>query len=88
MAMVEDVKKILGITAGVTDFDQIIASTIEAGYSELQTLGIIFSHSDALIDNCVMNYVLSELDTPNKELYANAFAFKVDKLRRCKEYTE
>lgn len=86
MAMLDDVKLALGISPDVNDFDAIINATIQTGYRELETLGVRIVNGDVMVDNAVLNFVLSELDTPNKELYASAFAFKADKLRHLGEY--
>lgn len=88
--MLEDVKKVLGIKNSV-DFDGIIQTYINAGLSDLKSVGLISSlvvTTDPLIYSAVMSYVLSLLDTENAELYANAYSLQKDTLRHLGQYIE
>lgn len=88
--MLEDVKKVLGIKNSV-DFDGIIQTYINAGLSDLKSVGLIPSlvvTTDPLIYSAVMSYVLSLLDTENAELYANAYSLQKDTLRHLGQYIE
>ena len=71
--MLNDIKKIMGFNN--TEFDSIIGMYIKSGKQDLIEMGIAsyrVNESDPLIYSAIVSYVLSLLDVPNAELYANA----------------
>lgn len=85
--MLNDVKKIMGINN--TEFDNIIEKYISAAKEDLKAVGIVPSkvvESDALVYSALVSYILSLLDVPNADLYANAYALQKDALRHNKNY--
>lgn len=97
-----NVKKIQGINHA--DFDNQINSWINAGFLDLQRLGIVSSFlSDStnpddssdtdestkdLIVTAVTTYVLGFLDVPNAQMYMTSYKYQADTLRHIKEYIE
>ena len=87
--MLEKIKLIQGINHN--DFDTTITNWIEAAKLDLTSIGIVdtkVANPDALITTAIITYVLSFLDVPNAELYANSYALQKDVLRRTTEYME
>lgn len=85
--MLNDVKKIMGINN--TEFDNIIEKYISAAKEDLKAVGIVPSkvvESDALVYSALVSYILSLLDVPNADLYANAYALQKDALRHNINY--
>jgi len=94
-----NVKKIQGINH--TDFDNQINSWINAGFLDLQRLGIVSSflsdptdpedeadEANDLIVTAVTTYVLGFLDVPNAQMYMTSYKYQADTLRHIKEYIE
>lgn len=91
-----NVKKIQGINH--TDFDNQINSWINAGFLDLQRLGIVSSflsnptnpedRANDLIVTAVTTYVLGFLDVPNAQMYMTSYKYQADTLRHIKEYIE
>jgi len=87
--MLDEIKKIQGINH--TDFDSIIKDYIESAKQDLKSIGIVdtlVDTEDSLIKTAIITYVLSFMDVPNAELYANSYALQKDALKRTSEYIE
>ena len=85
--MLEDIKKIMGFNN--TEFDSIINMYIKSGKQDLIETGNAsyrVNESDPLIYSAIVSYVLSLLDVPNAELYANTYSLQKDELRHFNEY--
>lgn len=85
--MLADIKKIMGFNN--TQFDSIINMYIKSAKADLKQIGIVgykVKESDPLIYSAIVSYVLSLLDIPNAELYANAYALQKDELRHFSDY--
>ena len=85
--MLNDIKKIMGFNN--TEFDSIIGMYIKSGKQDLIEMGIAsyrVNESDPLIYSAIVSYVLSHLDVPNAELYANTYSLQKDELRHFSEY--
>lgn len=86
--MTTDIKKLLGIL-NTDKFDSIIAMYIEAAKADLEGVGIASSsvvETDPLIYSAIVAFVLSQMDTENAELYANAYALQKDTIRHLGNY--
>lgn len=91
-----NVKKIQGINH--TDFDDQINVWINAGFLDLERLGIVSSflsdptdpedEANDLIVTAVTTYVLGFLDVPNAQMYMTSYKYQADTLRHIKEYIE
>lgn len=90
MAMIDDVKQVLGISH--THFDTMITSFINAGKKDLEMAGIkpsLIVDTDPLIYSAIMSFTLSMIDTYEyRELSANAYALQKDQLRHYQSYKE
>lgn len=87
--MLEEIKKLQGISHD--DFDSIINGYIEASSLDLKAIGIAsdkVDSDDSLIHTARLTYVLSFLDVPNSEMYANSYRMQKDVLRHLSEYKE
>ena len=86
--MTTDIKKLLGIL-NTDEFDGIIAMYIETAKADLEGVGIASSsvvETDPLIYSAIVAFVLSQMDTENAELYANAYALQKDTIRHLGNY--
>ena len=86
--MTTDIKKLLGIL-NTTAFDNIIAMYIETAKADLKNVGISAAsvvETDPLIYSAIVAFVLSQMDTENAELYANAYALQKDTIRHLGNY--
>ncbi len=87
--MLEEIKKIQGINH--TDFDTMINTWINSAKLDLKSIGIVstlIDSPDDLIQNAIINYVLSFLDVVNSEMYSKSYALMKDQIRHTKEYIE
>ncbi len=85
--MLEEIKKIQGINHN--EFDSTITIWIESAKLDLKSVGIVdtlIDNPNSLIKTAIITYVLSFIDVPNAELYANSYALQKDVLRHTKEY--
>lgn len=85
--MLEQIKQMMGINND--EFDAIINNYIGAAKLDLEATGIEkgkIEANDNLISSAIISYVLSYLDIPNAELYANAYSLQKDSLRHYGEY--
>lgn len=89
MAMIDDVKKVLGISH--TQFDTQLTTFINAAKKDLEMVGIkqsLIVETDPLIYSAIMSFTLSMMDTYEyRELSANAYAIQKDQLRHYRSYT-
>lgn len=89
MAMIDDIKKELGINH--TQFDTQLAMFISAAKNDLKMAGInesLIIETDPLIYSAIMSFVLSMQDTYEyRELSANCYAIQKDQLRHYTYYT-
>lgn len=89
--MLDEVKKIQGITH--TDFDTMINTWIATARQDLINIGINSSLVNAttpesIIQTAIIQFVLSQLDVVNAELYSNSYALLKDTLRHVEAYKE
>jgi hypothetical protein len=88
--MLEEIKKIQGINHD--EFDTMINTWIEASKQDLINIGIkqtlVSEATDSLIKTTIIQFVLSQLDISNSELYANSYSLLKDTLRRVIAYQE
>lgn len=88
--MLDEVKKIQGINHD--EFDTMINTWIEASKQDLINIGVkqtlVNDASDSLIQTAIIQFVLSQLDVTNSELYSNSYALLKDTLRRVEAYKE
>jgi len=87
--MLDEIKKIQGINHD--EFDSMIKIWIESAQLDLKSIGIVDTliyKPNSLIKTAIITYVLSFLDVPNAELYANSYALQKDVLRHTSEYIE
>lgn len=88
--MLDEVKKIQGINHN--EFDTMINTWIEASKQDLINIGVkqtlVNDASDSLIQTTIIQFVLSQLDVTNSELYSNSYALLKDTLRRVEAYKE
>ena len=87
--MLDEIKKIQGINHD--EFDSMIKIWIESAQLDLKGIGIVDTLIDkpnSLIKTAIITYVLSFLDVPNADLYANSYALQKDVLRHTTEYIE
>jgi len=87
--MLEEIKKIQGINHN--EFDTMINSWIDSAKLDLKSIGIVdtlIDNPNALVQTAIITYVLSFLDVPNAEMYANSYLLQKDVLRHTKEYIE
>ena len=86
--MLEEIKKIQGINH--TDFDTMINTWIAAAKQDLINIGIdstlVNAATDSLIQSAIIEFVLSQLDVVNAELYASSYALLKDTLRHVGAY--
>lgn len=88
--MLEEIKKIQGINH--CEFDDMINTWIDACKKDLINIGILANivngDDDALIKTTIIQFVLSQLDVTNSELYSNSYALLKDTLRHISSYYE
>lgn len=87
--MLDEIKKIQGINHD--EFDSMIKIWIESAQLDLKSIGIVDTliyKPNSLIKTAIITYVLSFMDVPNAELYANSYALQKDVLRHTSEYIE
>ena len=87
--MLDEIKKIQGINHD--EFDSTIKIWIESAQLDLKSIGIVDTliyKPNSLIKTAIITYVLSFIDVPNAELYANSYALQKDVLRHTSEYIE
>ena len=88
--MLEEVKKIQGINHN--EFDTMINTWIEASKQDLINIGVkqtlVSDATDPLIQTTIIQFVLSQLDVTNSELYSNSYVLLKDTLRRVEAYIE
>lgn len=87
--MLDEIKKIQGINHD--EFDSMIKIWIESAQLDLKSIGIVDTliyKPNSLIKTAIITYVLSFLDVPNADLYANSYALQKDVLRHTSEYIE
>lgn len=93
--MLDKIKKIQGINH--TDFDDMINTWIEAGKQDLINIGILetlvneenpYTELNPLIETAIIQFVLSQLDVVNAEMYANSYALLKDTLRHVSSFYE
>lgn len=87
--MLDEIKKIQGINHD--EFDSMIKIWIESAQLDLKSIGIVDTliyKPNSLIKTAIITYVLSFIDVPNAELYANSYALQKDVLRHTSEYIE
>lgn len=87
--MLDEIKKIQGINHD--EFDSTIKIWIESAQLDLKSIGIVDTliyKPNSLIKTAIITYVLSFLDVPNADLYANSYALQKDVLRHTSEYIE
>lgn len=87
--MLDEIKKIQGINHD--EFDSMIKIWIESAQLDLKSIGIVDTliyKPNSLIKTAIITYVLSFIDVPNAELYANSYALQKDVLRHTSEYME
>lgn len=88
--MLEEVKKIQGINHN--EFDTMINTWIEASKQDLINIGVkqtlVNEATDSLIQTTIIQFVLSQLDVTNSELYSNSYVLLKDTLRRIEAYKE
>lgn len=86
--MLEEIKKIQGINH--TEFDTMINTWIAAAKQDLINIGIdstlVNDATDSLIQSAIIEFVLSNLDVVNAELYANSYSLLKDTLRHVGAY--
>ena len=86
--MLEEIKKIQGINH--TDFDTMINTWIASAKQDLINIGIdstiVNLATDSLIQTAIIEFVLSQLDVVNSELYSNSYALLKDTLRHVGAY--
>lgn len=85
--MLEKIKKIKGINHN--DFDDIINDYIEAAKLDLVASGVAKSwvkNPDKLLESAIINYVKSQIDSTNSEMYFDAYSLQKDHIRKCKKY--
>ena len=85
--MLDEIKKIQGINHA--EFDSTINIWIESAKLDLKSIGIVdtlIDNPNSLIKTAIITYVLSFIDVPNAELYANSYALQKDILRHTSEY--
>lgn len=89
--MLDEIKKIQGINHN--DFDTTINTWISAGKQDLIDVGILQTivNSDpipALIQTAIIQFVLSQIDVVNSEMYSNSYRLLKDQLKRISSYIE
>lgn len=88
--MLEEVKKIQGINHN--EFDTMIETWIEASKQDLINIGVkqdlVNEATDSLIRTTIIQFVLSQLDVSNSELYSNSYVLLKDTLRRVGAYIQ
>lgn len=88
--MLEEVKKIQGINH--SEFDTMIETWIEASKQDLINIGVkqdlVNEATDSLIRTTIIQFVLSQLDVSNSELYSNSYVLLKDTLRRVGAYIQ
>lgn len=93
--MLEEIKKIQGINH--TDFDDMINTWISAAKQDLINIGILeslvnggnqYEQLNPLIETAIIQFVLSQIDVANAELYANSYALLKDTLRHVSSFIE
>ena len=88
--MLEEIKKIQGINH--TEFDSMITIWINSAKLDLKSIGIvnalIDNNPDDLIKTAIITYVLSFIDVPNSEMYAQSYRLQKDKLRHISAYID
>ena len=88
--MLEEVKKIQGINHN--EFDTMINTWIEASKQDLINIGVkqtlVNEATDSLIQTTIIQFVLSQLDVTNSELYSNSYVLLKDTLRRIEAHKE
>ena len=88
--MLEEVKKIQGINHD--EFDTMIETWIEASKQDLINIGVkqdlVNEATDSLIRTTIIQFVLSQLDVSNSELYSNSYVLLKDTLRRVGAYIQ
>lgn len=86
--MLEEVKKIQGINH--CEFDNMINTWIAAAKQDLINIGVkqdlVNEATDSLIRTTIIQFVLSQLDVTNSELYSNSYVLLKDTLRRVGAY--
>lgn len=87
--MLEEIKKIQGINH--TEFDSMINTWIGSAKLDLVSIGIVNTKVNSLtpddkIKTAIITYVLSFLDVPNSEMYAQSYRLQKDELRHTQEY--
>ena len=87
--MLDEIKKIQGINHD--EFDSMIKIWIESAQLDLKSIGIVDTliyKPNSLIKTAIITYVLSFLDVPNADLYANSYAMQKDVLRHVLRHTK
>lgn len=88
--MLEEVKKIQGINH--CEFDNMINTWIDASKKDLINIGVkqnlVNEATDSLIRTTIIQFVLSQLDVTNSELYSNSYVLLKDTIRRVGAYMQ
>ena len=87
--LLDEIKMIQGINHN--DFDTTIESWIDAGKQDLLNIGILqdkVNGNDPLIKTAIIQFVLSNLDVVNADLYSNSYMLLKDTLRHVISYFE
>lgn len=93
--MLDKIKKIQGINHN--EFDDMITTWISAGKQDLINIGILeslvneenpYTELNPLIETAIIQFVLSQLDVVNAEMYSNSYALLKDTLRHVSSYYE
>lgn len=93
--MLDKIKKIQGINHN--DFDDMINTWISAGRQDLINIGILeslvneenpYTEVNPLIETAIIQFVLSQLDVVNAEMYASSYALIKDTLRHVSSFYE
>lgn len=88
--MLEEVKKIQGINH--CEFDTMINTWIDASKKDLINIGVkqnlVNEATDSLIRTTIIQFVLSQLDVTNSELYSNSYVLLKDTIRRVGAYMQ
>lgn len=93
--MLDKIKKIQGINHN--EFDDMINTWISAGRQDLINIGILqtlvngespYTELNPLIETAIIQFVLSQLDVVNAEMYSNSYALLKDTLRHVSSFYE
>ncbi len=86
--MLEEIKKIQGINHD--DFDDMINIWVASAKQDLINIGIneelVDDATNPLIQTTIIQFVLSQLDVANTEMYFNSYTLLKDTLRRVQGY--